>query len=274
MRFFFLIAAILLCGGITAAESGAPEPSPRVVSLSPALTELVYRLGGGAFLVGRSDACDFPPEVRRIPVAGRFAAPDVERVLRLKPTLLITNDLINPGQIGVFRKAGIEVEFMTCRNFAEYRDCVTTLGRRLGCQEAAGHEIERIDRFLAEQARQNEGASPRDILYVVWDAPLMVAGPGSWPDELIRLAGGRNVASGAGAAYFKCSLEWLLAQRPEVIVWCGSPEGWKRQRFWNRLEAVRERRVIADLDSDLIQRPGPRAVDGVRLLRKRLAELP
>ena len=91
-----------------------------------------------------------------------------------------------------------------------------------------------IDPDAVEQARQNEGASPRDILYVVWDAPLMVAGPGSWPDELIRLAGGRNVASGAGAAYFKCSLEWLLAQRPEVIVWCGSPEGWKRQRFYRR----------------------------------------
>ena len=89
-----LSAVVLLIAGLAA--EAADEL--RVISLSPSLTELVFQLGKGSSLVGRSTVCDYPAEVTKLPVAGNFADPDIERVLKLKPDVVITNDLLHPGR--------------------------------------------------------------------------------------------------------------------------------------------------------------------------------
>ena len=87
----------------------------RIISLSPALTELVFKLGKGQQLIARSEPCDYPPEVKKLPVAGRFADPDMERILTLRPTIVITNDLINPGVRTVMENAKIRCVQKQCR---------------------------------------------------------------------------------------------------------------------------------------------------------------
>ncbi len=238
----------------------------RIISLSPALTELVCYLGCEKQLIGRSDVCNFPETVREIPVAGRFADPDIERVLRMKPTLIITNDLINPNVITTFRKSGIKSAMLQCRNIAEYRSCVQKLSTLLNVQEAGQKELERIKKELEKK----DNPLNCKVLWVIWDSPLMVAGKNSLPDELITLAGAQNVAGNVPQAYFKCSFDWLLRQQIDIIIWSASPEGYKRHRFWKKLPAVVNGKIVEKLNPDLIQRPGPRIFDGIKLLRKSL----
>jgi len=237
----------------------------RVVSLSPALTELVYHLGCADKLVGRSDACDYPPAALALPVAGRFAAPNVEQVISLQPDLLITNDLINPGISKTFTQRGIEVLMLPSATLANYRQNVKLLGERLQAAGTAA-ELQRIDEFLT-------AAPPAlgvKILWVIWDSPLMVGGGSSLPDEIIRLCGGENLAGGIPQAYCKCSFEWLWENQPELIFWSAPPRDLRQDRLWRSLQAVQKGRVISDLSAEILLRPGPRLLEGVHSLRLRL----
>ncbi len=241
----------------------------RVISLSPALTELVAHLGCEKMLIGRSDVCNYPATVRKLPVAGRFASPYTEKIIRLKPTLIITNDLINPNLIKTFADCNIKCKMMQCRNIAEYRSCVENLSRLLNAGENGKKELERIDKKLSTKRTPLK----LNVLWVIWDSPLMVAGKKSLPDEMIRLAGAENVAANVDQAYFKCSYDWLLRQKIDVIIWSASSNGYKKHRFWSKLAAVKNKKIIHDLDPDITQRPGPRIFDGIELLRKKLEKM-
>ena len=83
----------------------------RIVSLSPAMTEIICHLGLRENLVGRSEVCNYPESVKNLPIAGAFAKPNVEKILRLKPTHIVTNDLINPGVISIFKQHKIEAVY-------------------------------------------------------------------------------------------------------------------------------------------------------------------
>ena len=158
---------------------------------------------------------------------------------------------------------------LKCRNIQEYRNCVEILSIVLNVKEAGQKELKRIDMEMAKKRK----VLPLKVLWVIWDAPLMVAGKNSLPDEVIRLAGAENAAAAVPQAYFKCSFDWLLEQKIDVIIWTASPNGWKRHRFWKKLPAVKQNKIIYDLDPDLIQRPGPRIFEGVKLLRQRLEKV-
>ena len=241
----------------------------RIVSLSPALTELVCYLGCEKNLVGRSSVCSYPESVKKVAVAGRFAIPYTEKVISLKPDIIITNDLVNPNLAKTFAACHIGCEIMPCRNIAEYRKCVEKLSRLLNVETAGKRELARID----EKLRQKIKKLNLRVLWVIWDSPLMVAGKNSLPDELLKMAGAFNVAGDVPQAYFKCSLDWLFKQKIDVIVWTASSDGYKKSRLWKNFSAVKNNKIIHDLDHDLVQRPGPRIFDGIELLRKKLENM-
>ncbi len=263
MRKFF---SWVFIGSLALLASGAP--AHRVVSLSPALTELVCALDAEPLLVGRSTGCNYPESVQKLPTAGDFGQPELERVLALKPDWVIANDFLNPGVARALRQSGVAVDLAQCRSLADYRKWVQLIGNRLDRRAAAHREMAEVDEFEQQMARLPPLVL--NVLWVVWDSPLMVAGPGSLPDYALRTVKVRNRAAQAGNEYFKCSLEWVLAHPPDVIVWGppGAPDA--RHRFWGQLAAVRENRVVRDLDDDLILRPGPRWPTGLRQLRKTL----
>ena len=217
----------------------------RIISLSPALTELVFKLGKGRQLIARSEPCDYPPEVKKLPVAGRFADPDMERILTLRPTLVITNDLINPGVRTVMENAKIRCIQKQCSTIEEYVEWVKLLGP------------------LPKMKRK--------VLWVIWDSPLMVAGAGSLADGLLQRVGVENIAGNVKIAYFKSSYDWLLEHQPDAIVWTASKrDNLKKHRFWGNLKAVQQDRVVMLPNNDLIQRPGPRITEGYKLLAEQL----
>lgn len=253
------------------------QAEPRIVSMAPALTELLFLLGQGKYLVGRSEVCDYPAEVRNLPVTGRFGDPELERTLQLKPTLLLANDLVRSTLAGTFRKAGVKVLLKQCRNLEDYCAWVELLGKELHCQEKAEKELKRIMLFRKECAVQNRKITkPKKVLWVIWDSPVMVAGKGSLPDEVIRLSGAVNAAGNVPQEYFKASREWILSNPPDVILWSASKKQIPslRSQFWNQLKSVQKKRVIVPADQNILQRPGPRLTEGIRFLRKALEVLP
>ena len=253
---FLLISSFPLYGG------------ERVVSLSPALTELICHLNQRHSLAGRSTACDYPAAVKQLSTAGNFGHPEVEKVFSLKPTWVIANDFMNPGAAKRFRQNGIPVDLRQIRTLNDYRWWVRRIGEKLSCQKAAAGELERTDRL--EQQLKRKKSLPLKILWVIYDRPLMVAGPRSLPHQVITMMKMQNVAADVPDEYFKCSWEWILKNQPDWIIWTlpGKPQ--KNHRLWGNLTAVKKGRVITDIMDDPVQRPGPRWLESVLRLRTRL----
>lgn len=263
-----LLVHFLLIFAFASIGFGAERKAPTAVSLAPALTETVFQLGAGDSLIGRSDVCNYPEEARRLPVVGRFADPELEKVIRLRPNVLLANDLINPGLSRTLEQNGIRTLLLPCRSIEDYKRCVTRIGEELDCREAAVFELKRCDAEL--DALRNQPQSGMRVLWVIWDAPLMVAGGGSFPESLIELAGAENAAKKVKQEYFKCSYDWLLRNQPDAIIWSaqGAPD--PTHRVWGKLRAVRRKHVVSGIDPDLIQRPGPRMFDGIKAIRRQL----
>ena len=267
MKFRFLLTVVLSL--LTFLSVWAKEL--KVVSLSPSLTELVFRLGKGNLLAGRSSACDHPAEASKLPVMGNFADPDAEKILHLKPDLVITNDLMRPGSDRILSRGGIRVIRMQCRNMEEYLRWVELLGRELNCPEAAAKEAARVKTALENFQRQAEKISlKRTVCWVIWDSPLMIAGSGSLPETVIEYAGGVNIARELHPDYIKVSKDWLLKNQPDILVWtCSRPLN-REDRFWRSMKAVRRGWIVFAPDSPLLQRPGPRLPEGIELLKQEM----
>ncbi len=244
-------------------------PSPttsRVVSLSPSTTEAVFALGAGDSLVGRSQHCDFPSEVARLPSVGGYAEPDVERILALRPSLVVGERGPAGPALGERLVAhGIATYFPPTDTVAEVGAMLVGLAERLGRREAG----ERVrGELLAKLARISTWAqklAPVTVVVVLDAKPLVVAGPGGFLDELLRLAGGTNAIK-LGGAYPTIDIERLLAVDPAVLIDATDvrdlPSSLPGLEGWARLSAVREGRV-RKLTEATAMRPGPRLAQGL-----------
>ena len=259
-----LLTLLFLSAALSAQEM-------RIVSLSPAMTELVWYLGKGPAMVGRSEVCDFPPEVRTLPVVGKFADPHMENILRTKPTHIVTNDLINPGAAKIWERNNTKTFLCQVQTVADYRRCLAGLGKILNIPERTEAELRLLDKNTVPPPPLN-----KKVLWVIWDAPLMAAGKGSFPEELLALAGVQNIAGNVSQPYFKCSYDFLLKNQPDAIVWTASKRtiaDLRKHRFWKKLRAVQNGQVIFLDAADPIQRPGPRMFERLTFLRKKLEAL-
>jgi iron complex transport system substrate-binding protein len=221
-----LLSALGLSGAAHAADAPnaprllgkKPEKVQRVVTLAPSITDMVLSLGAGATLVGVS-RFDVDKAVEKLPRVGGFVDPSVEAVIALKPDLVLVQP--SPGnQRPVERMAelGVPVLLLPLQTIADTLAALRAVG------QALGHEKEAeaiISRFEATRVRIREAArklpTPR-VLLVYGFEPLVVAGPGSFANELLRDAGAVNVAADAGSAYPVYSVERAVRARPDVVV--------------------------------------------------------
>lgn len=261
-----LHAILLLLSALILTSCGEMEDMPqsreiRAISLAPALTELAFHLGGGDSFCGRTDVCTYPPEAEKLPVTGHFADPALETVLKLKPTHVFANALINPRQKTALEKAGIKFFLHSCDTMEDYLYWVDLMGKELQKPEAAAAETGRIQNWLAENKTRAQNG--KRVVFVLWDDPLMVAGSGTLPDTAIALAGGINAAAGE-KGYLKCSREFLLKSKPDALVWAVNRPFAQASAFLRELNVPL---VYEGFDLDALLRPGPRFPTGVDALR-------
>ena len=275
MRRLFSLVCVLLAALCLAACSDEHKSEPGgVVSLSPALTELICHLGQEDRLIARSTACDWPESVKKLPTAGDFAEPELERILAMKPALVVSNEFVNPKDADALRQAGIAVELHPCDGFNDYRAWVVLMGKLLDCPNEAETELKRTaDRIAGFEAElKSSEKKPLRALYVIWDSPLLTAGADSLPDAVGRLAGLENIVK-TEKGYPSISLEFVLREDPDVIVWFAHGKDWKSNPSWSGIRAIREERVLIPRDDSALLRPGPRIFDGIADLKSDLETL-
>ena len=292
----FLAAAALACqptdratppppptspGGVAVTDDAGRRvtlsaPARRIVSLSPAVTELLFALGAGDWVVGRTTWCDYPPAARAVPSVGDGLNPNLEAVAARRPDLVILyRSALNETAAQQLARLGIAAAVVRqdrLEDLARAAGLVATLTGR----GAAGASLARgIDSLLHAPAPPAPAAARRRVAFVVWDNPPMVIGGGSYLDELATLAGTENMFHDIPAASATVSLETIAARDPDVIAVLadsGAPAvpAWAARREWQVVRAVRERR-FAVLGGSLFARPSPRAPQAVAALRRALA---
>jgi iron complex transport system substrate-binding protein len=244
----------------------------RIVSLAPSHTETIYALGLADRLVAVTDYCNYPPEAKEKPSIGGFSTPNIEQVVAMNPDLVLATVIHQAEIIPQLEAKGLTVVAVNPITINEVLDAIMLVGQVTG-QEAEARSLifdmqKRIDAVTDKTGALSEAQKPR-VLYVVWHDPLMAAGTGTLHDELIRTAGGTNVA-GDLEGYDTISLETVIAANPQVMIagyGMGTGEDLPLQfirtedRMKNTDARLNDR--IYGIDTDLVGRPGPRIVEAL-----------
>jgi iron complex transport system substrate-binding protein len=258
--------AAVWAGGARWAD--AAEAVPRIISLSPHITELLFAAGAGDRIVGVDDSSDYPAAVAGIARVGEPAALDVEGVLKLKPTLIVLWDSGTPAS----RKA--ELERLNLRLYVTDQhhldDIGATLiefGRLAGTEPAAAAAARRYRIDLAQLRSQYAARSRLRVFYQVWDRPLYTLSGAHVVSEVLSLCGGDNVFADLSTLAPAIDKESVLARNPDVILVAATGADGARQTLeWSHfstLRAVRGHHVFT-VDPSLVGRMAPRILQGVR----------
>jgi iron complex transport system substrate-binding protein len=249
-----------------------PDSPERVVALAPNLTEIVFMLERGNRLVGATTYSNNPVEAKRLPRVGSYVQLDLERIVALRPNLCIASKDGNPRQaIERLTAMGVPVYVVDPQNLASVKQTVVLLGELLQAEEKAADIVRDMDERIARVRRAVEMVKERPaVFFQIDDAPMVSVGSGTFIDELIQLAGGRNIAAGA-IVYPRFNWEELLRRQPSVVIITSMAGGRSEAQLleswdeWPQVKAVRNHRVHV-VDADLFDRATPRLVNGLELL--------
>lgn len=259
-------------------DSGArleiAHPAARIISLAPHATELIYAAGGGDRLVGAVDYSDYPDAAKRVPRVGSNSALDLEKILALRPDLIVVWRHGNAGrQIEALKRLHIPLFFSQPEHLEDISATLRKLGILFGTQTRANQAAADFDARLAALRQQYAGRPTVTVFYQVWRAPLMTLGGKQIVSDVIRLCGGRNVFEDLPELAPTVSTEAVLAKAPQAIITPSfgttvsatpleSLEAWRR---WPQIPAVRAGNLFL-VKGDLLNRPGPRMIDGAEAL--------
>jgi len=229
----------------------------RVVSLNPAFTEIVFAIGAGARLVGRTQWDDRPAAAVLVTDVGAGIRPNVEAVLATRPTLvLLYATAENRAAADAFARAGVRTIALRTITIDDFRRAAQVLGAALGQPAAATALTDSIDTTLARVRDAVRGVERPRVVWPSWDAPVLVVGNASYEAELLDIAGAQNVFADRDESVANVTIEEIAKRDPALLL--AGPQRATRMRAsapWNAVRAVREGRVF-DLDTTVVGRPG------------------
>ena len=244
------------------------RPAQRIVTMAPSITEMVYAAGAGTKLVGVARYSDYPPQAAQLPQVGDASRVDLERVVALRPDLVIGWKSGNQAaDFERLERLGFTLYVAEPAALAAIPPLLRAIGALAGTRapaQAAADEFERgIDRLRARY-----GERPRvRVFYEIWHQPLMTVNGRHMISDVIRLCGGSNVFAGVGVLTPVVSLESVLAARPEVVLGGSSlTTSEELSSMWDRYRSFSALRDIKALyvDPDYIQRQTPRVLQGAQ----------
>ncbi len=246
-----------------------PFPPQRIVSLAPNVTEILFSLGLDEEIVGVSIHCNFPEKAKTKVRVGSYISLDFEKITFLKPDLVIATGVGNTREmVDRLEKLGFPTYVIFPKNFNDVLKSIDHLGRLVGREKEAMGIIQRMKQRSQRVIELTQGLSRPKVFLQIGEAPIVTVGKGSFADDLIYLAGGENIAGKEKGMYPRLGMEEILERSPEVIlVTSMNPKAdyqrvlqeWSR---WKVIPAVKNGRVHL-VDSDLIDRPSPRMIDGL-----------
>ena len=234
-------------------------PATRIVSLNPTTTEILFALGAGPRLVGRTHWDLYPDSARFVTDLGNGIQPNVEAVLGVRPDLVVlygSND--NRDAAATLRAAGVNTVALKVDSIAEFGRAVMMLGRLVGDTVRARAVVDSVDHTLTRVRAATAGLPRRTVFWKIWDTPLLTIGGGSYMTELVTIAGGRNVYEDIPQPSPQITLEDVVRRDPEFII--AGPVNAAELRSaasWKAVPAVRGGRILI-VDTTLVGRPSVR----------------
>ncbi len=247
------------------------QPPKRIVSLAPSITEMLFALGLDQEIVGVTEFCNYPPAALEKPKVG-YAQPNLESIVALQPELIVApKSFLRVDLLNRLEQLKIPTLLLDPQTVEDILRHIQLLGRMVGRVPESIKVTETIRKKMTMLTARLAGLPRPTLLFVINTDPLITVGPGSYIHQLIELAGARNAAEHAGTAYPRLSIEEVLRQNPEFLLFPmgrfeGVPQAEQDQwRRWTSLEAVK-RDQFAQIDSDILNRPGPRVIEALEAL--------
>jgi iron complex transport system substrate-binding protein len=272
------VEAIRLTDGL-GREIILDQPAQQIVSLAPSNTEILYAVGAGDQVIGRDEFSDFPNAAQEVTsIGGGYGELNMETIVSLEPDLVLAADLTPPEQIEAIEKLGLTVYALPNPVTLDgmYENLIT-VGQLTGHSQAAEQLVESLkNRVAAVEAKVSQAEEYPLVFYELDntdpDAPW-TAGPNTFINTLITMAGGTNLGGSMQDAWTQVSVEELLVQNPDMIIlgdatWGGvTPQDVQARESWSGMQAVQAGKIYT-FDDNLVSRPGPRMVDGVEAFAK------
>lgn len=250
----------------------AQEPS-RVVSLAPGITEIIFALGKGKTLVGRTDYCDYPEEAGGIESVGNIMNPSIEKIVELNPDIVIASTHFQKTVLKKLEDLGVKVAVLYGEeNFDGVYDTIRQVGKILNSNEKAAQVITAMQKKVTYITSAVEHGRKPKVFYIVFygDGGFYTAGQGTFIGNMLTLAGGDNAA--ADSKGWQYSIEKLVEKDPEFLI-CSkfyhTKSVLERTPGLKDVQAVKEGRLL-EIDHNLLDRQGPRLAEGLETLARLL----
>ena len=243
----------------------------RIVSLAPSVTESLFAIGAGGQVVGRTDYCDYPEEVKILPSIGGFSADSIsmEAIIALEPDLVIGGSTYQADVIKALQDAGIPAFVSQPSSLEKIMDALSLYGRVTGHEDEAAAVVGGMQSRI-DTVKETVSAIPADqrptVFYEVWHEPLMSANGKTVVGELIDLAGGVNIFADLPNEYPTISVEQIVEVDPQFIIGPSShgdqmtAEVIGAREGWGGLSAVKNKAIYI-VDGNMVSRASPRIVE-------------
>ena len=245
-------------------------PARRIISLAPNVTEILFSLGLGSRVVGVSSYSTYPPAASHLPIVIDNGVPNIEKIIALKPDLLIAADIVGKPAITKLRSLHFAVLETNPHDIPGILHDIQVVGVAAGVGDTANRNVAALQRRIEAVAAKVRTVTTRPSVYYELDSTYYTVGHGSYMDTLITMAGGVNVAGSIDNSYPQLSAEKLLVDNPQYVILGDAAYGVSaasvgKRPGWSAMAAVKAHHVVA-FNDDLASRPGPRIVDGLEQL--------
>lgn len=246
-----------------------PTKIDKIISLTPATTEIMYAIGAEDKLIGVTDDCNYPKEAKKKEKLGKFGFINYEKLIALKPQLLLVTKDMGSALNGL-KKYNFPIIAMDTPDIKAITNNINILGEITHHEKKAKELTLKLNKNLNKiTAKKNKN---KTVFYCIWHDPIMTVGEKSFVGDMIRLSGGDNVAKDLKTSFGKYSIESLIIKNPEYLIF---PESTYKKvnlsKFpWNKLKAVAEKKIIV-VNDDRFLRPAPRIFDAIEELQTKLS---
>jgi iron complex transport system substrate-binding protein len=245
----------------------------RIVSLAPSVTETLFALGAGPEVVGVSQYCDYPPQVRDLPRVGSFLTPNLEAIIALRPTLVVGLELSSDvRQIRALNSMGYPVLLVSDDSLQQIEMSIEKVGARINRRDEAHRLVAQIQAQIAAVQNRLAHAKPLRALMLVGHQPIVAVGPGTYLDELMRIARADNIANAVDQQWPHLGMEFIIAMRPEVVLDGAMGTDQSSSSFWEKyptIPAVRDHRVYGYSENPMLH-AGPRVGQSLELIARKI----
>lgn len=263
-----MLRMVLCCCALFTATLQA-KPAQRIVALSPHLVEQLYSLGVGDRIVGTTDHADYPEAAKNIPRVGNYTQLQIEKILALKPDLVLAwTDGNPPADLTKLRQLGLTLVDSNPLQLTDIAKELRLLGQLTGAEAEAEQQAQLMEQGLEELEKNYAGKTKVTVFYELWQQPLSTVAQQAWPQQQLELCGAANPFANAIGDYPQVSLEHVIASQPQLIIQPVSVNEPRALLDWSRWPAIPavQYQQFSQPNSDLVHRTTSRMLQGVRQL--------